>query len=100
MISIEFSPQAQRDLQKIKRWYNRKQKGLGVSFVHEIDSKLQGLLNTPLMHGVYFQDIRRAPIHIFPYTILYRVSKELVEIVAICHHKQDIARIVKKRING
>jgi plasmid stabilization system protein ParE len=57
MISVDFSPQAQHDLQKIKRWYNRKQKRLGVSFVHEIDSKLEGLAKTPLMHGVYYQDI-------------------------------------------
>ena len=100
MTKLEFSPHAKRDLQNIKRWYNRKQEGLGLSFIHEVDSKLEGLLKTPLMHGVHFQNIRRAPIHVFPYTIFYRASAELVEIVAICHHKQDIARILNKRIEG
>ncbi len=99
MNNLQLTPEAKSDLRLARRWYNEREDGLGKRFTTAIETKLESLVKTPLIHGQVHPHIRRAPVHVFPYSILYRVIGSTVQVIAVLHHKQNLQDILKARID-
>jgi plasmid stabilization system protein ParE len=99
MIEIDILPGAQRDIRKARRWYNKQRPGLGNEFVDEVETKLQAICKAPFIHAVFAHDARRATLKRFPYSILYYITTDLLQVVAVGHDKQDWRNILAKRLD-
>lgn len=99
MNNLKLTPEAKADLRLARRWYNKREEGLGKRFTTAIETKLETLVKAPLIHGQVHPQVRRAPVPVFPYSILYRVIGGTVQVVAVLHHKQNLQDILKARID-
>jgi plasmid stabilization system protein ParE len=100
MHKLIIRPKAKREMHKAKRWYNKKEAGLGDSLLEEANQKVVKLALTPLMHSIFRYNLRRSSLQRFPYSILYLVESSTVIIIAFLHHKQDIDSNLEGRIEN
>lgn len=96
-LPIIFLDDARAEFDEAADWYEQQKPGLGVDFIGRVEEVLDGISKMPRMHQVIFQDVRRAVVKKFPYTVLYRVEPDHVLIVAVFHGKRDPA-IWKARV--
>ncbi len=65
------------------------QAGLGAEFVARVRDVLNQIGQMPELHAPAYQNVRRAVVRRFPYTIYYRVQADRVEVIAVFHSHRD-----------
>jgi plasmid stabilization system protein ParE len=90
---IRIEPEAAAELDEAARWYEQRQPGLGVRYLHTIDSTLQQIQRTPHAGARAPRVppdllIRRVPVRGFPYLIVYLEALEAVRILAFTHERR------------
>jgi toxin ParE1/3/4 len=81
--------EAQTDIREAARWYEDSEPGLGLQFVREVRVSLKRIADNPLMYPVIEQDVRRALLHKFPYSIYFVPEPDTVAVIAVLHqHRQ------------
>lgn len=88
MIVVQILTQASEELEASIFYYESQQPGLGEAFLAEFKSAQERILEFPKAARLIRGDIRRRPIHRFPYSILYRVSNDEIVIVAVAHRRR------------
>lgn len=88
MTSIRILPQASEELEAAVAYYNSQQAQLGMAFLSEFEDTVERMLDLPLAARVVRENIRRGPIHRFPFFVLYRPSPEEITIVAVAHRRR------------
>ena len=63
------------------RWYEHQREGLGEDFLLAVQAARDSILDNPKMYPVVRRDTRRALLHRFPYSLLYRVIGEQVRLL-------------------
>ena len=84
-----FLDEARAEFDAAADWYDRQQPGLGIAFIARVQDVLDAISAMPRMHQVIFQDVRRAVVKKFPYTVIYQVEPDYVLVVAVFHGKRD-----------
>jgi plasmid stabilization system protein ParE len=54
-------------------------------FRDEIRAAFRRIAATPTLYPIVHQQVRRAVVHRFPYSVLYKTTKEAILVVAIVH---------------
>lgn len=85
---VILSPAADREFEEATIWYEQKA-GLGTVFVERVQEALDRIGQLPELHAMVYQDIRRARVQRFPYSVLYRVLPDQVEVIALFHNKRN-----------
>lgn len=84
-----FRAKARKDVAHAVAWYESKRVGLGDQFLLEaqrcVGSILLNPVRFPRIHGLF----RQAPMHRFPYVVVYRPLGHDVVIMRVFHTKQD-----------
>jgi plasmid stabilization system protein ParE len=62
---------------------------LGEKFVIEVERCLNIIKTNPLAYPVLKQNVRKAVVIKFPFSILYRVEKDNIYILAVMHQKRN-----------
>ena len=88
-LPIVFLDEARAEFDESADWYQRQRAGLGAEFIARVQDVLDGISAMPRMHPVIYQDIRRAVVKKFPFTVLYQVEVDYLLIVAVFHSKRD-----------
>ena len=78
-------PEAQTDIREAARWYEDREPGLGVRFLSEIRTSLQHISDNALMFPIIEEEVRRALMHKFPYSIYFVSEPEAIAIIAVLH---------------
>src|SRR5882724_10925851 len=78
-------PEAQVDIREAGRWYESREAGLGIRFVAEVRASLQHITNNPLRFPIIGEDVRRALLDRFPYSVYFINEPERVAIIALLH---------------
>ena len=78
-------PEAQADIRGAARWYEDRESGLGLRFVREIRTSLQHINKNPLMFPIIEEDVRRALVHKFPYSVYFVHEPDAVVVIAVLH---------------
>ncbi len=81
-------PQASEELEASISYYESKQTGLGAALLAEFKRTCERIFELPKAARLIRGDLRRRPIHRFPYSVLYRVSNDEIVIVAIAHRRR------------
>lgn len=74
-------------------WYDERRIGLGDDLLEEVDSAVTKIMEAPELGGVvpYTDEtlgVRRRWVRRFPYSVVYMVMGETIEVLAIAHAKQ------------
>lgn len=88
---------AERDINEAVAWYDGQRPGLGDAFVRDVGERLERIEAYPESHQVAVGRVRRAVLHGFPYSVLYRVLRDRVEVVAVLHSHADPTRVAARR---
>jgi plasmid stabilization system protein ParE len=88
-LPVVLRAEAQADFDEAFDWYEGQRPGLGVDFAAQVQDVFDRISNTPLLHSTVFQDVRKALVQRFPYSIFYRAEASQVLILAVFHAKRD-----------
>jgi plasmid stabilization system protein ParE len=86
---LTILPQAELDVSGAAAWYEERRTGLGDEFLDELDSFLHRVIHDSLQFPQIKNQIRRALLRRFPYTLYFRVTGESVELIAVLHQLRD-----------
>jgi plasmid stabilization system protein ParE len=88
--SLRLLPAAEFDANEAFDWYESEQSGLGDEFRAELKSSLRRILPGPSQFAIiHFPDIRRARLHRFPYSIIFKPEVGELLVVAIFHERRN-----------
>jgi plasmid stabilization system protein ParE len=77
--------EAQTDIREAALWYESREVGLGLRFVGEVRTSLSLISANPLRFPVLAEDVRRALLNGFPYSIYFLTSAHTVSVIAVLH---------------
>lgn len=83
-----FHPEAEEEMIVAARFYEKRAEGLGISFLHEVETGIHRIGEAPERYPIFAHNIRRYLLHRFPFSILYSKRKDALVIIAVMHHNQ------------
>src|SRR3954447_20676586 len=87
-LPVVLMPEAEAEFDGAADWYEQ-QAGLGAAFTASVREVLNRIAGFPQMHQVVYQDIRRAVVRRFPYSVFYRVEPNRVTVIAVFDNRRD-----------
>lgn len=81
-------PTSKRDLVKVFDFYQRERKGLGYEFLEDVQLAVRQMQLLPQSAPEIDPGIRRQLCQRFRYGVLYRVTSEQIEVLAVGHLKR------------
>ena len=88
MIPYAFHPEAAAEFEEASAFYEVRMVGLGKSFAAEVERAVSHIREFPDAGSPGGISIRGALIPRFPYSLVYRVVGDAVQIVAVSHHRR------------
>ena len=84
-----FHPAAESEYLESIGYFESKQAGLGASFLYEFELKMKIICSNQKSYQIEcVPDIRRTPMSRFPYTIIYRLKANEIQVLAVAHQKR------------
>lgn len=99
MMRIVFVSEASFELTDAASAYDATRAGLGRMFIQQVDESLMRLVTFPEIAASVGGPFRRAVLHRFPYSIIYRVSGGQIQVLGILPNRADPARL-QARLTG
>ena len=88
-MNVEYHPSLAGDLSVARDFYNERSPGLGDQFVNEFETQVLRIAARPERWMVVRDDVRRALMRRFPYSIFFRIlDGDSIRITVIKHHRQ------------
>lgn len=85
--------EAKVDVREAYDWYEERQPGLGKEFLGAVRKTLKEVEAAPLRFRRARGEIRRAPLHRFPYALFFNPEEENTVVLACFHARRDPARL-------
>jgi len=73
-------------------YYESQEPGLGAEFIDELDQTVWRILDHPYAGSPGPRNTRSGQMERFPYSVIYRIDRNEVLIVALKHHSRDPRR--------
>jgi hypothetical protein len=88
-VTYQFHPDAEAEHLESVAYYEERQPGLGASYLAEFESTLELVCEAPGRYPIEPRpDIRRIRLRRFPFTVLFRESGGMVQVLAVAHHRR------------
>ncbi len=87
-LKLEIHPEVALELERSYEYYASRSFVAADAFLKEIDAALEGILENPLLWPKYLERHRRRVLSRFPFSIVYRVLDDVVEVVGIVRDKK------------
>lgn len=88
-LSLIVQPSAKRDLAEAAAYYA--QHGKGEAFIAALDQAFLQIAERPLMYPIVYEDVRRALVRRFPYSVFFVVEPVRAVVLAVHHQRRDPA---------
>lgn len=82
-------PETRVDIREARGWYEKQRQGLGNEFLATVREALSRVEEAPLQFPRIRGEVRRAPLHRFPYAILYIPEAEHTVVLACFHARRN-----------
>jgi plasmid stabilization system protein ParE len=86
---VRLTPEAREEPEDTVSFYSTVRRELGRSFLNEFQATVKRLRQFPAAARKISVDVRRRSIHKFPHYVLYRVTEDEIEILAVCHRRRS-----------
>jgi plasmid stabilization system protein ParE len=87
--SMSFLPEAERDIEDVCSWYERRSEGLGRAFLQSVQNVLDTIELYPRMYPVARDEVRRAEVARFPYGIVYIIEGDDILVIGVFHNSRE-----------
>ena len=87
-LAIVLTDEAQAEFDTAVDWYDQVS-GPAAEFIIRVRETLIQIGQMPELHVLVRDDIRRALVRQFPYSIFYRVRPDRIEVIAVFHNQRD-----------
>lgn len=88
MIGYRFLPPAEEEMTEASVFYQGASAGLGADFLNDVQRVVDTLRVHPALGTPVGQDLRRALLHRFPFSLIYSVEVDEILVVAVAHQKR------------
>lgn len=88
---VRFKRAARRDIERAFTWYEKQSEGLGTEFLRSVAAGTSQLTNIPLIHTVEYNNVRRAHLRRFPYSLHFLVENEEVIVLGCIDQRSNPA---------
>jgi plasmid stabilization system protein ParE len=88
-LNIRFTAEANADFIDCVAWYEGRQTNLGAEFIQHLDAVLQRVRKSPRQFPRVSQEIRKASLERFPYSMYFRIAAGEVQVIAVLHQHRD-----------
>jgi len=85
---VEFHPSASEETVAAYSWYQERSPAAAQAFLAELDIAIEKVAVSPLARPKYVAGTRRCLFRRFPFSLIYRLSDDLIEIVAVAHARR------------
>ena len=89
---VIFTPAARAELIEAEDWYELQQSTLGSRFRQEIEAVVGRMTQNPFQFPIVFQDVQRARLNKFPYSLFFRAETDDLIVIACFHASRDPVR--------
>ena len=80
-------PDAEADIAAAYDWYEEQRHGLGREFLEEVSAVIETVRTEPLRFPAIYRNLRRAPVHRFPYGMMVALAVDSPAAVDRVHRK-------------
>lgn len=84
----EFHPGAEADADNAQQWYAERSAIAARTFLTELIASVDRVLQSPESWPHYLAGTRRYVFPKFPFSLVYRVSGDVLTVVAVAHHRR------------
>ena len=88
-LPVVFRLEARAEFDEAFDWYEQQQAGFGLNFLDCVADVLARIESMPESYEMIFEDVRRAVVRRFPYSIFYRIETDQIVVLAVFHGKRD-----------
>jgi plasmid stabilization system protein ParE len=88
-MKISFLDAAQIELDDAIDYYEEQRAGLGFEFAQEVEQALERVNHYPEAWSPLSSRVRRCLVNRFPYSVIYKIRREFLIIVAIQNHHRE-----------
>ncbi len=87
-LPVVLRPEVRVEFDEAFDWYEQQRPGIGVDVVEHVQEVLDRLSDRPELYAQVFQDIRRAVVRRFPFSVFYQVEPRQVVVVSVFHSRR------------
>ena len=87
-MKIVFHRLAKAELIEARDYYDEIIFGLGENFLDEFEKLFYKINENPTLYPKAINNIRKCNLKIFPFSIYFDISKDIIRVLAISHHKR------------
>jgi len=88
MKPIVFHPDVSIDIKGSYEWYEKQIKGLGSSFIQELESSYEKISNFPKTWSTFNYGFKRFILSRFPFSIIYKEKESEILTIAVMHNSR------------
>ena len=88
---------ARADIAEAFRWYEERSRGLGSEFVRAISLAYRAIERSPEQFPIVVDDIRKAVLRRFPYTIYFVILPRRISVIGVMHARRHPKRWQSRR---
>lgn len=87
-IKVSFYPEAAEEVEIARQWYAERSPLAARAFLAELDLAVERVREAPRRWPRYGKGAWRYILPRFPFSVIYRMKGEMIEVVAIAHHRR------------
>ena len=88
-MNFVFHPGAEAEYLESIAYFESKRPGLGTSYINEFENAMRLVCASPHRYPIEKEpDVRRVRMKRFPYSVLYRETADVVQVLAIAHYRR------------
>lgn len=87
-VPIELVPEASDELEAAFDWYLERSDSSAAGFLRAVEAALGTLADVPELSSRFEAGTRRYVLRDFPFSLIYRASPGLVQVIAVAHHRR------------
>ena len=85
---IELHPQAIAEARDAREWYAERSSVAAEAFMAELDVAIERICEAPDRWAIYLHGTRRYLMKRFPYLVVFRVTEDKLQVIAVAHAKR------------
>jgi toxin ParE1/3/4 len=86
--NVRFHPEAEAEAQRAYRWYDERNPAAAGAFLADLDHAVSRVQEAPERWPIYQGAARRYVFQQFPFSLIYRVTDEAIDVIAVAHHRR------------
>ena len=88
MIQVKLLPEASEEFVASAAFYESIQRGLGQSFIDEVEKTLNRIAEHPKAARIVVGNFRQRLVHRFPFAVVYQLRGDQAIVAAIAHRRR------------